>query len=132
MTKLTAEGRARINRIMAAFPGQYAAARGWSNVATVTIRTLPSLDVKSAWAIGEDGADPSDTQNWTEFPDGAYLWTVERGGHQAHVVVEVEGGRVVDSESIDPELIGLLAEMYERLETARLALVDEAQPKQLN
>ena len=111
MARLNARGRANLNAIAAGFIADQAAR--WPGAATITIRALPSMAIRSAWAATADALHPVETaDNWRELGDGSYLMTVERDGRREHAVVDVVDGAVIDREPIAEDQLPLLPELF--------------------
>lgn len=114
MVKLNERGRGNLNAILSGFAADQAAR--WPGAATITISSLPSMQIRSAWAATAAALDPGELAAvWRELGDGPYLMTVERGGRREHAVVDVVDGVVAEREPVSEAQVPLLAELYRLL-----------------
>lgn len=91
--------------------------RGWTNVRQVTIRELPSMTIRSAWAIGDGGAARDMSEVWGELGEGFYLMTTEGMGARLDVVVNVDEDGV-DIERVAEDDISAVVELAARIRQA--------------
>lgn len=115
--------RDETNALAAATAGRIAAglaemyAQSWGTGSrTVEIRELPSMTVRSAWAVGASEAlDNDDARKvWRELGDGFYLFTARSGDARMHAVVNV-AGTDVDIEPITEDQVGILPDLARSL-----------------
>lgn len=115
LAERNARARKRVNRIAVGAAQAFADLKGWNNTRTFTVISLPDMAIRSHWL--ENGMGQIDSQDaqrvWRELGEGSFLVRMASETERMYLVVEVEGGEIVDKERVTEQEVAMLPRALE-------------------